>query len=134
MKVRRLSVVVCAVAAVLAGCGSTPAPSDPTTTVASAPAPSTTGEDCGDTAAAVRAALGGSPEVTGVTVVGQCTSAVVATSLSAGPDGSAAATAICEKAAPIAYAAQDVNTITVKASTGAELAVGIKGASCVASA
>ena len=72
--------------------------------------------------------------VTGVTVVGQCTSAVVATSLSAGSDGSAAATAICEQAAPIAYAAQDVNTITVKASTGAELAVGIKGASCVASA
>ena len=134
MKVQRLSVVVCVAAVVLAGCGSSPAPSDPTTTAASAPAPSATGEDCGDAAAAVKTALGGSSEVTGVTVVGQCTSVVVATSLPAGPDGSTAATAICEKAAPVAYAAQDVNSVTVKAATGDELAVGIKGASCIASA
>ncbi len=72
-----------------------------------------------------------SAEVSSVVVNGQCTSVVITTTL--GDDAAAAALRFCESAAEIAYTG-DVNAVTVLAASGAELAIGISGAKCMASA
>ncbi len=61
-------------------------------------------------------------------VVGQCTSVVVATTLADTDD--AAAQRLCESAAEVAYTG-DVNSVSVLAGSGVELAIGIPGAKCL---
>ena len=50
-----------------------------------------------------------------------------------GDDASADALRLCESAAEVAYTG-DVNAVTVLAASRAELAIGISGAKCMASA
>lgn len=62
------------------------------------------------------------PAVTGVQVIGQCTTVVIDTVL--GDDAGETAVGICDKAAEVAYEG-DVNSVSVNSATGTELAVGI---------
>ena len=82
---------------------------------------------CGDAAGAVTQHLAGSP-VDRVEVVGQCTTVVIATTLS--DDDSDAAVSLCDTAAEVAYIA-DINSIRVESASGDELSNGIKGLKCL---
>ncbi|MBV1855567.1 hypothetical protein [Catellatospora tritici] len=69
-----------------------------------------------------------SAEVRSVVVQGQCTSVVVATTL--GDNDAAAAQRLCDAAAEVAYSG-DVNSVSVLAESGMELAIGVSGAKCL---
>lgn len=69
-----------------------------------------------------------SPEVRSVVVQGQCTSLVVATTL--GDNNNDTAQRLCDTAAEVAYSG-DVNSVSVLAGSGKELAIGISGAKCL---
>ena len=84
-------------------------------------------DPCGDAAKAVTQHLAGSP-VDRVEVVGQCTTVVIATTLS--DDDSDAAVSLCDTAAEVAYVA-DINSIRVESASGDELSNGIKGLKCL---
>jgi hypothetical protein len=140
--------------ALAAGCGSddTPSAAPSATPTATTPAATASGsgsatgsaagsatagpgtgtgtDECGGAAAAVQAAVGTMTGVTGVTVIGQCTTVSVATTLSPGAAGAAAAKQVCEKAGPPAYQA-GVGSVSVVTADNTELAVGIKGAPCL---
>ncbi|MEV4414903.1 hypothetical protein [Catellatospora sp. NPDC049609] len=119
------SMLVCGALALTAcGGGADPAPPAATGGSAAAVPP----DDCAGAGERVRDHLK-SAQVRSVAVQGQCTSVVVATSL--GDGDSAAAQRLCDTAAEVAYSG-DVNTVTVLAGSGAELAVGISGAKCLA--
>ena len=70
------------------------------------------------------------PEVDKVVVEGQCTSAVVRTTL--GDQASETARQLCDTAAEVAYVG-DINAVTVLGSSGRELAIGIAGMKCLSS-
>ncbi|MBB2924898.1 hypothetical protein [Cellulomonas cellasea] len=90
------------------------------------------GEDgsCAGAAEAVEAAVAGVETVTGVEVVGQCTTVILVTALAADGDGVVAATAVCEQAGPEAYG-HDLGAVSVTAADGTELAIGVDGAPCL---
>lgn len=85
------------------------------------------GTECGSAADTVRQHVQ-STEIEAVTVVGQCTLVVIDTSLD--DEDEATAKKICESAAEVAYV-DDINAVSVKSGTGAELSQGISGAKCL---
>ena len=113
-------------ALVLAGCSGTG-----TGTSAAAPptSPATvaTADDCGGTAGAVRDHLG-SADVIKVTVDGQCTDVVIDTGLA--DEDTTGGRRLCETAGEVAYTG-DINSVTVRARSGAELSVGIVNMKCL---
>jgi hypothetical protein len=68
--------------------------------------------------------------VTAVKIIGGCTTASISTSLNKDAAGVQAAVAICEVASIVAYG-HGVGAVSVESVDGKELAIGIKGASCV---
>ncbi len=96
----------------------------------SSPAPAAGGE-CGSAQAEVQAGVGVTGHVTGVEIVGQCTTAQVSTSLGTTTDDVDAAVGICRIAAVQAYS-HGVSTVNVAASDGKGLAIGINGGECIA--
>ncbi len=90
-----------------------------------------TGDDCGAAQAEVRAGVGVTGNVTSVDIVGQCTTAAVGTSLGSTADNVDAAVGICRIAASQAYS-HGVGSVTVAASDGKGLAIGISGGECMA--
>jgi hypothetical protein len=92
-----------------------------------APTSASVQDECGAAADRVRKHLKFS-EVEKVVVQGQCTSVVVQTNL--GDEAFGAAKQVCETAAEVAYAG-DVNSVTVTARSGMELATGISGMKCL---
>ncbi|MEU7825538.1 hypothetical protein [Catellatospora sp. NPDC049111] len=111
----------------LTACGDEADPAPPAAAGTSAAAPP---DSCGGAGDRVKDHLN-SAEVSSVAVNGQCTSVVITTTL--GDDAATAALRFCESAAEVAYTG-DVNAVTVLAASGAELAIGISGAKCMASA
>ncbi|WP_336217001.1 hypothetical protein [Nonomuraea sp. LPB2021202275-12-8] len=116
---------------ILSGCGQAGAgplsqspPSGDGRTATAAPP----GESCGGTADKVKQHVR-QPEIRSVTVVGQCTSVSIETTLGDG-DGSTAQK-ICDSAAEVAYSG-DTNSISVRSTSGRELSMGIAGATCLA--
>ncbi|TCJ93798.1 hypothetical protein [Nocardia alba] len=120
-------IAVCAAVCVVAGCGSD---SSDAAGTAQAPASSIrpSAEACGgaDRIENAVSEFG----VTDVSIVGQCTSVVIATTLVEDLAGSDTAHRICSAAAAVAYTG-DVTSISVTGVTGSELAIGIEGASCI---
>jgi hypothetical protein len=129
----RLVTGAMAVGVLLVGCGDDasdePSGSPPAAqSTSSADDDGSTSDDCGGVAATVQGHLD-RPEVSGVTVVGQCTSLTIATSLD---DGAAdVGKEICDSAAEVGYV-DDVANISVNAESGRELAIGLSGSDCIA--
>ncbi len=123
----RVAAMLCGMLA-LAGCGG----EEPTTPImppagASTQAPAPAEVPCGTVAETVKDHLKSS-DVVSVTIVGQCTSLVVQTTL--GDDDTAGARQLCERAGEVAYTG-DVNSVAVHARSGAELSMGIAGMRCL---
>ncbi len=78
----------------------------------------------------VRAGLAVSGFVTGVKILGGCTTASVETSLGTTPDDVSSAQGICAIAANQAYG-HGVGAVTVESADHVELAAGIKGSECI---
>ncbi len=118
--------VVCAALGLSVACGST---SD-TSTVAASSTTSTqpTGDPCGEVDQ-IRNAVS-EFDVTRVSIIGQCTTVNIETNLTDDSSSLETAHEICTAAATVAYA-NDVNSVSVVAADGSELAVGIKGARCI---
>ncbi|MEU8038120.1 hypothetical protein [Streptosporangium sp. NPDC049078] len=114
-------------ALLLSGCGGGDAddPAPPTGAATQAPEPS--GATCDQAADTVKNHLN-SPDVTSVTVVGQCTLVVVETTL--GDDDTTAARQLCERAGEVAYTG-DINAISVKSRSDVEISNGITGMKCI---
>lgn len=115
-------------ALLLTGCGGgdedTPTtPPAGASTQASGPAEA----PCGEVADTVKKHLN-SPDVTSVTVVGQCTLVVVETTL--GDGDTAVARRLCDRAGEVAYTG-DVNAVAVKSRADTELSNGITGMKCL---
>ncbi|GAA3419213.1 hypothetical protein GCM10018952_57830 [Streptosporangium vulgare] len=108
------------------GDGDNPAP-PPVGATTQAPEPS--GATCDQAADTVKNHLN-SPDVTSVTVVGQCTLVVVETTLGDDDTAVAAARQLCERAGEVAYTG-DINGISVKSRSDAELSNGITGMKCL---
>ncbi|GIF96335.1 hypothetical protein [Catellatospora citrea] len=121
-----LAAVALGASVALTGCGGEADTPPPAATGASAAAQPP--DSCGGVGDLVKDHLK-SAEVRSVAVNGQCTSVVVGTSL--GDEDDATALRLCESAAEVAYTG-DVNAVTVLAASGAELAIGISGAKCMA--
>ncbi|MFC9659678.1 hypothetical protein ACFVJ5_05525 [Nocardia sp. NPDC127606] len=120
-------IAVCAVVCVAVGCGSDS--SDAVTTAeTSAAAIRPTDEACGDTDRIEDAVS--EFGVTGISIAGQCTTVVIATTLADDSSGADTAHRICRAAAAVAYT-NDITSISVTAADGSELSVGIEGASCI---
>jgi hypothetical protein len=83
--------------------------------------------DCGTAADTVKNHVQ-STRIESVTVIGQCTLVVIDTSLD--DEDEATAKEICESAAEVAYTG-DINAVSVKSGSGAEIAQGISGARCL---
>ena len=100
---------------------------------ATAPADTATNQDaaaaanCGDAATKVKEYVASS-EIREITVNGQCTNITIDTELDA--DNTADGNQICEAAGKVAYTG-DINSITVRSKSGAELSTGIDGARCL---
>lgn len=121
----RFGLLAAATLLALAACGDSPKPL-PTVSAPTPTAGAATG-DCGGAATRVRDRLA-RPGVQGVTVEGQCTTVVIATTLSDGDAG--AARQLCDLAAEVAYTG-GVNGIRVLGQSQRELAQGISGAQCI---
>ena len=112
-------------AAVLSGCSASPSASPSTE---SAPAQNASAEaDCGDAATKVKEYVA-SKEISKVTVNGQCTNVTIDTNLA--DDKTADGKEICEAAGKVVYTG-DINSVTVRSKSGAELSTGIDGARCL---
>lgn len=126
-----LAVVGAMAIASCGGSGSTQPPVSSTASPAPATEAATTGAgsgDCGEATAALVKQHLTQPAVVSVTTEGGCHDATIATSL--GASDSATGLAICDSAAEVAYTG-DISSITVLAADNTELAIGIKGASCI---
>jgi hypothetical protein len=111
----------------LVGCSGADSPSTPPAPGAVATSRTATGDPCGAVADTVSRHLR-SDQVRAVTVEGQCTTVVVATTLG---DGDAdPARRLCDSAGEVAYSG-DVNSVRVLSGTGGELANGITGMKCL---
>jgi hypothetical protein len=110
----------------LAGCSSS-ATGPSAAAPPAGPATTATAGDCGGTAGAVRDHLG-SADVVRVTVDGQCTDVVIDTGLA--DDDTTGGRHLCETAGEVAYTG-DINSVTVRARSGAELSVGIVNMKCL---
>ncbi|MET7767713.1 hypothetical protein [Nocardia sp. NPDC005366] len=122
-------VFACAVIGMMAGCGNSSDTSDGAASAApSASAVQPTAEACGnvDRITEAVAEFG----VTDISIIGQCTAVAIETNLADDASGAATGRRICTAAATVAYT-DDVNSIAVTAADGSELAIGIKGASCI---
>ena len=120
-------IAACAAVCVVAGCGS--GSSDTASTAELPPtAREPSAEVCGDTDRIedTVSEFG----VAGISIVGQCTTAVIATTLAHDPSGTDTARRICSAAAAVAYT-DDITSISVTGAVGSELVVGIEGASCI---
>ena len=114
-----------------AAASTSPAPAAASSSAStSSPAP-VAGQECGSAQAEVQAGVGVSGYVTGVEIVGQCTTAQVSTSLGTTTDDVDAAVGICRIAAVQAYS-HGVSTVNIAASDGKGLAIGINGGECIA--
>jgi len=112
-------------AAVLSGCSASPTASPSTE---SAPAQTAAAEaDCGDAATKVKEYVA-SKEIRKVTVNGQCTNVTIDTKLA--DDNTADGKGICEAAGKVVYTG-DINSVTVRSKSGAEISSGIDGARCL---
>lgn len=121
MTSRLLALIVSA--AVLSGCSpAAPAAGRPGT---ASPTPSA--DDCGGAATTVQAHLD-SADVSAVTVNGQCTNVTIDTELD--DEDTAGGKLLCESAGKVAYTG-DINSVTVRSLSGAELAAGIPGMPCL---
>lgn len=87
-----------------------------------------TGDGCGDVDQ-IRNAVS-EFAITRVSITGQCTAVTIETNLADDPTSAQTALGICTAAATVAYT-EDVNSVSVVSADGSELAVGIKGASCI---
>jgi hypothetical protein len=136
MILKRSLIVLAAIVITLSGCGdggggtSTPtAAAGGQGASAGATSVAAAGDACGGTADKVKQHLT-SAQVTAVKTNGQCTLVSIETKLA--DDQTAAAKALCESAAEVAYSA-DTNAISVHSASGKELAQGIAKAPCIAS-
>ncbi|MEU4651640.1 hypothetical protein [Nocardia fluminea] len=120
-------IAVCAALCVVAGCGSGSSDTAPTSELPAA-ARGPAAEVCGDTDRIEDAVS--EFGVTGISIVGQCTTVVIATTLADDPSGADIGHRICSAAAAVAYT-DDITSISVTGAAGSELAVGIEGASCI---
>ncbi|MEV4690474.1 hypothetical protein AB0K27_05005 [Micromonospora echinospora] len=111
----------------LAGCSEADGPSSPPSPGAAAPSPTATEVPCGAVADTVSRHLR-SDQVRAVTVEGQCTTVVVATTL--GDDDAGPGRQLCDRAGEVAYSG-DVNSVRVLSGSGSELANGITGMRCL---
>jgi len=68
--------------------------------------------------------------VTDISIIGQCTTVAIGTTLADDASGAETARRICTAAATVAYVG-DITGISVAAADGSELAVGIDGAPCI---
>ncbi|BCY12134.1 hypothetical protein [Actinoplanes sp. L3-i22] len=126
MTVRRRLAALLALTVALSGCSPAGAESPSAGSTATAP----TADDCGDAAATVQKHLNSS-DVTTVTVNGQCTNVTIDTGLT--DADTARGRKLCESAAEVAYVG-DVNSVTVRSKSKAELSIGIPGAACLSAA
>ena len=121
MTARQAILALLTSAAVLSGCSATEPASSPADTATA------TAADCGDAAAKVKEYVAGS-DIREVTVNGQCTNVTIDTDLD--DDNTAAGKQICEAAGKVVYTG-DINSVTVRSRSGAELSTGIDGARCL---
>ena len=125
MTTRQAILALLTSAAVLSGCSASPTASPSTE---SAPAQTTDAEaDCGDAATKVKEYVA-SKEIRKVTVNGQCTNVTIDTKLA--DDNTADGKGICEAAGKVVYTG-DINSVTVRSKSGAEISSGIDGARCL---
>jgi len=75
-----------------------------------------------------RQAILASSKIRNVTVNGQCTNVTIDTELD--DDNTADGKQICEAAGKVVYTG-DINSVTVRSRSGAELSTGIDGARCL---
>ena len=124
---RRTSALLALIAgaAVLSGCSGADAPVTDRTAVATAAR--LTADDCGGAALTVRQHLNSS-DVGAVTVNGQCTNVTIDTGLA--DEDTAGGRQLCETAGEVAYTG-DINSVTVRSKSGAELSVGIRDLKCL---
>jgi PBP1b-binding outer membrane lipoprotein LpoB len=122
---RQAVLAVLASAAVLSGCSASPSASP---SAESAPTRNAAAEaDCGDAATKVKEYVA-SKEISKVTVNGQCTNVTIDTNLT--DDNTADGKEICEAAGKVVYTG-DINSVTVRSKSGAEISTGIDGARCL---
>lgn len=112
----------------LVGCSSTDSPPPEPGPGANASTPASGEESCGGAAERVEQHVKRF-KVEGVTVEGQCTTVVVATTLA--DEDTETARQLCDAAAEVAYSG-DINSIRVLSRSGDELANGITGMKCLA--
>ena len=125
MTTRQAILALLTSAAVLSGCSASPTASPSTE---SAPAQTAAAEaDCGDAATKVKEYVA-SKEIRKVTVNGQCTNVTIDTKLA--DDNTADGKGICEAAGKVVYTG-DINSVTVRSKSGAEISSGIDGARCL---
>ncbi|MBB5873890.1 hypothetical protein F4553_007324 [Allocatelliglobosispora scoriae] len=121
--VPRISLVVLVAAlAFLGGCGDGDESATP---------PAGSGPGAADTCGGAAATVGRRvqrPEVTSVTVVGECTTVMIDTKLA--DSDIDAAREICDRAGEVAYAG-GVTSVRVQGTSGRELANGIPGGKCL---
>ena len=123
-------------ALVFVGCGSdAKSASDPSMAATAAPgaaAHETTaavaGADCGADVVANVTAQETSDAITGIKIIGGCSSLDISTSLA--DDAISAALDICDIATKVAYVGK-VQGITVEAGSGKEVSIGVKGSPCI---
>ena len=125
MTTRQAILALLTSAAVLSGCSASPSASPSTE---SAPARNAAAEaGCGDAATKVEEYVAGE-EISKVTVNGQCTNVTIDTTLA--DDDTAGGREICEAAGKVVYTG-DINSVTVRSRSGAEISTGIDGARCL---
>jgi hypothetical protein len=112
-------------AAVLSGCSATDTATPPADTATDQN--TATAADCGDAATKVKEYVASS-KIRNVTVNGQCTNVTIDTELD--DDNTADGKQICEAAGKVVYTG-DINSVTVRSKSGAELSTGIDGARCL---
>ena len=99
----------------------------------SATSGSSTGDECGGAVARVTPAVASFPQVSKITMIAACGEVSIETTMPPGVLGSASTDTgikICEAAAAVAYQAT-VKSVTVSATDGSELSIGLKGQDCI---